>query len=227
MNRPIVPALLLMLGFLGGCTMPAGQTGGTASATGSAATSATTTGSATTNSSASGAGYSTVYVPPPTGSLLGGGYVRVTGEVKGNDENALLASINQLNAAAGDKEERPYVITAVSRSTGVSERELQAQQDLLQLQFGQLCAINAIARGNSNKVKEVATLQAKGQTWTQLATSNGISIASVVQTARNANQLTISAFTAYVNRAKGRSNNLQKTMNIPAASRSGLPGGGG
>src|SRR5262245_56945810 len=86
--------------------------------------------------------YRTIYVPPPVGSHLGGGYVRVPIENKGNDESALLDMITKLNAAGVEKRERQFVIEAVSRSTGVSQRELQAQQDILRLRFGDLCAIN-------------------------------------------------------------------------------------
>ncbi len=106
--------------------------------------------------------YRTVYVPPPVGSHLGGGYVRVPIENQGNDESALLGMITKLNAAGGEKRERQFVLEAVSRSTGVSQRELQAQQDILRLRFGDLCAINAIARGNSDKVQQIATLRSKG-----------------------------------------------------------------
>src|SRR4029434_10121601 len=98
--------------------------------------------------------YRTVYVPPPVGSHLGGGYVRVPIEIQGNDESALLGMITKLNAAGGEKRERQFVIEAVARSTGVSQRELQAQQDILRLRFGDLCAINAIARGNSDRSEE-------------------------------------------------------------------------
>ena len=148
-------------------------------------------------------GYKSVYVAPQTGSLLGGGYVRVANEVMANDENALLGSTNQLNAATGTKGELPFVNTSISRATGVSERELQAQQDLLRLQFGQLCAINAIARGDSNKVGQIASLKAKGKTWTDLATSNGVSIASVAQTTHNANTLTVTGYSNAADRADG------------------------
>jgi len=145
----------------------------------------------------------TIYVPPPVGSLLGGGYVRVPTETRGSDESALVGMINKLNAAGGEKRERQFVIEAVSRSTGVSQRELQAQQDLLRLRFGDLCAINAIARGNSDKVGEIASLRSKGSTWTQLAKANGVNIATVVQTTRNADQLTVTSFSNSVDRAKG------------------------
>ncbi len=148
--------------------------------------------------------YDTVWVPPPVGSLLGGGYVKVPKKnVTGTDENALLSSIRHLNAAAGTDSERPFVVAAVARATGVSERELQAQQDILRLRFGELCAINAIARGNSNKVQEIASLKSKGKTWTDLAKANGLNIATVVQTTRNASEMTEASFSNSADRKKG------------------------
>ena len=113
------------------------------------------------------------------------------------------------------KRERQFVIAAVSQSTGVSQRELQAQQDILRLRFGDLCAINSIARGNSDKVEQIAKLRSKGTTWTQLAKANGISIAAVVQTARNADQLTVTSFSNSVDRANGGPDRL-KNMGIHA-----------
>jgi len=157
--------------------------------------------------------YRTVYVPPPVGSHLGGGYVRVPIEIQGSDESALLGMITKLNAAAGEKRERQFVLEAISRSTGVSQRELQAQQDILRLRFGDLCAINAIARGNSDKVQQIATLRSKGTSWTQLAKANGVNIATVVQTARNADQLTVKSFSNSVDRAKGGPDKL-KSMGV-------------
>jgi len=157
--------------------------------------------------------YRSVYVPPPVGSHLGGGYVRVPIEQQGSDESALLGMITKLNAAGGEKRERQFVIEAVAHSTGVSQRELQAQQDILRLRFGDLCAINAIARGNSDKVQQIATLRSKGSTWTQLAKANGVSIGTVVQTTRNADQLTVSSFSNSVDRAKGGPNKL-KSMGL-------------
>ena len=159
--------------------------------------------------------YRTVYVPPPVGSHLGGGYVRVPIESQGTDESALLGMITKLNAAGGEKRERQFVLEAVSRSTGVSQRELQAQQDILRLRFGDLCAINAIARGNSDKVQQIATLRSKGSTWTQLAKAHGVSLATVVQTTRNADQITVSSFSNSVDRAKGGPDKL-KSMGVHA-----------
>lgn len=203
MNNVLVSALVLSLGSLGGCAMPD---------SGPAATASTAVSSSVNNTTAAeSAGSSrTVWVPPPVGSLLGGGYVRVANSVQGNDENALIGTIKLLNAAAGTQVERPYVIAAVSRTTGVSERELQAQQDVLQLRFGELCAINTIARGNSNKVQEIASQKRKGRSWTELAQSNGVGIATVVQTARNANELTINSYSNSAERAKGGQQKLKE-----------------
>ncbi len=147
--------------LLAGCAATPQSAGTHSSARGQTAASVAVNSAPTQNVQ----GYKSVYVAPQTGSLLGGGYVRVANEVMGNDENALLSSINQLNAAAGTKGELPFVVTSISRVTGVNERELQAQQDLLRLQFGQLCAINAIARGDSSKVGQIASLKAKGKAW--------------------------------------------------------------
>jgi hypothetical protein len=148
--------------------------------------------------------YETVFVPPPAGSLLGGGSVRVPKRVvTGTDENALLSNIRRLNAAAGSKDERRFVVAAVAQVTGVSPRELQAQQDVLQLRFGELCAINTIARGNSSKVQEIASLRSKGRSWTDLARTNGLNIATVAKTAQNANELTVASYSNAMDRIKG------------------------
>jgi uncharacterized protein YerC len=154
--------------------------------------------------------YETIFVPPPVGSLLGGGVVRVAKNYSGNDETALLGNIRRLDAAAGSQSERPFVVQAVSHVTGVTERELQAQQDVLRLRFGELCAINTIARGDSNKVQEIATLKATGRSWTDLARANGLSIATVTQVTRNANELTITSYSNSAERAKGGEQKIKR-----------------
>ena len=193
---------LLAAGFLAGCAAAPQSTGTQSAGVGQSVASASVPAVPAAPAQEQG-NYRSVYVPPPVGSHLGGGYTRVAVENQGNDEAALLGTITKLNAAGGQKDERPFVLAAVSRSTGVSQRELQAQQDILQLRFGDLCAINAIAHGNSDKVHEIATLRSKGSSWTQLANANGMNIAMVVQTARNADQLTVSSYSNTMERAKG------------------------
>jgi len=197
--------------LLAGCGTTPQSTGTHPSARGQSAASVAVNSAPTQNDQ----GYKSVYVAPQTGSLLGGGYVRVANEVVGNDENALLGSINQLNAAAGTKGELPFLVTSISRVTGVNERELQAQQDLLRLQFGQLCAINAIAHGDSNKMGQILSLKAKGKTWTELATSSGVSIASVAQTTHNANTLTVTEYSNAADRANGGPDKIKSLASHP------------
>jgi hypothetical protein len=70
-------------------------------------------------------------------------------------------------------------------------------------------SINAIAHGDNNKVSEIASLKAKGRTWTELAISNGITIAAVAQTTRNADQLTVTAYSNAAERAHGGADKLK------------------
>ena len=113
--------------------------------------------------------------------------------------------------SAGSKDERRFVVAAVAQVTGLTPRELQAQQDVLQLRFGELCAINAIARGDSNKVQQIASAHAKGQTWTSLAHANGLNIATVAQTARNAADLTATNYSNAMERIKGGQDKMKAT----------------
>lgn len=209
---------LAILGLLASCAAPPQAARPQASAGQSAAATSINTAQADNDDD-----YETVWVPPPVGSHLGGGAVRVAKKkISGNDESALVGNIRRLNAAAGTAAERPFVVSAVSRATGVAERELQAQQDALQLRFGELCAINTIARGNSNKVREIASLKSKGRSWTDLAQANGVSVATVVKVAQNANELTINSYTNAAERAKGGQQKL-KDMGRP---RPNVPAGG-
>jgi hypothetical protein len=186
--------------LIASCAAPPQSAGPVASAGSSAAVSSVDNQRPNQNDDSA---YESVYVPPPVGSLLGGGYVRVPKKVTGTDEKALLGNINLLNAAAGSKDERPFVVAAVSRVTGVSPGQLQAQQDRLQLRFGELCAINTIARGDNSKVAEIAALRAKGHSWSQLAQSNGLSLAMVVEKTRNASDLTSTTYSNTADRRKG------------------------
>src|SRR5215831_20150798 len=117
MNKQLV-GYLSIIGLLAGCSAQT-QTAQKGTTSGAAAT----TASVNTAPADSDADYETMFVPPPVGSHLGGGVVRVARkQYTGSDENALLGNINRLNAAAGSKDERPFVVEAVSRATGVTPR---------------------------------------------------------------------------------------------------------
>jgi hypothetical protein len=209
---------LSIIALLAGCSA---QTQTAQTHTTGGATAAATTASVNTAPANDDSNYESVYVPPPAGSLLGGGIVRVPKRgIAGTDENALVGNINRLNAAAGSITERPFVVQAVSHATGVTTRELQAQQDVLQLRFGELCAINTIAKGDSNKVQEIARLRAKGQSWTDLARTNGTNVATLVKVAQNANEMTANSYSNATDRRKGGQEKLQQ-MGVKVQSKPG------
>ena len=58
-------------------------------------------------------------------------------------------------------------------------------------------------------MQEIATLKARGRSWTDLAKANGLSIGTVAQVARNANELTINSYTNSAERAKGSQQKLK------------------
>lgn len=201
MKKSLVP-VSLAISLLGGCAVSSQP-----NATSSAGTTQSTTATASTQPSGN---ERSVWVPPPAGSLLGGGFVRIANDTGGNDEPGLVSAINFLNASAGSKVERQYVVSAVARVSGLSERQVQAQQDQLQLRFGELLAFNTIARNHEAKVRELASLKATGKTWTELAKANATSIAAVAQTVRNAQDITASSYTNAAERAKGGQRKLQE-----------------
>jgi hypothetical protein len=203
MEKSLVPILLFAIAFLGSCAAPP-QPAGTQSAA------AAQSGGAQPATAQSTGNERTVWVPPPVGSLLGGGYVRVASDIGSNDEPGLISAINSLNAAAGSKQERQFVVSAVARVSGLSEQQVQTQQDQMQLRFGELLAFNTIARNHESKVRELANLKAKGKTWSELAQTNAINIATIAQTVRNANDLAAGSFTNSAERAKGGQRKLQQ-----------------
>src|SRR5262249_20776528 len=92
---------LSVIALLAGCSAQT-QTAQTRTTGGAAAT----TASVNKAPADSDADYETMFVPPPVGSHLGGGVVRVAKrQITGNDENALVGNINRLNAAAGTEAE--------------------------------------------------------------------------------------------------------------------------
>ncbi len=66
-------------------------------------------------------------------------------------------------------------------------------------------------------MKEIASLKSKGKSWTELARANGMSIASVAQTAANASEMTESSFTNNAERAKGAQQKLKSIRLHPQA----------
>ncbi len=186
MPKPIANFLVALVGtiLLAGCASSP-QSAGTAS-TGSHSVAVASTEPARPEKS--------VWVEPPTGSHLGGGFARRSSTAVTNDEPGLVAAINSINAAEARQREQPFALRAASQVSGMSQDLILAQQKQLRLRLGELLALNVIARNQQPKVRQMIDLRAKGTSWSQLAQSNSISVAAVAQTVRKASDLTINSY---------------------------------
>jgi len=137
-----------------------------------------------------------VWVDAPTGSHVGGGFTRAGNVTGSNDEPGLVSAIDSIDRAETSQRERPYAISAVAVVSGVSETQLLEQQHRTQLRLGELLALNTIARNRASKVQELAGLRSQGKGWADIARANGMTVASVAQTVRRANDLTVESYLA-------------------------------
>jgi hypothetical protein len=160
----------------------------------SAGTQTTTATSVATASSQPVEHRQSVWVDPPTGSHVGGGFVRTGGNAGSDDEPGLISAIDSINRAATSQREQPYAISAVAFVNGVSESQLLAQQHQTQLRLGELLALRTIARNKPSKVKELASLKSQGKRWADLAQANGMTVAMVAKVVRRANDLTVESY---------------------------------
>ncbi len=180
--------------ILAGCASSP-QSGGTAS------TNTTSTSSASTSSAAVAVApaapvqpQKSVWVEAPTGSHIGGGFVGRSSTRSTNDEPGLIAAINSINAAETRQREQQFVLRAASQVSGMSQDLILAQQKQMRVRLGELLALNLIARNQPPKVREMINLKAQGKSWTDLARANSISVASVAQTVRKANELAMNSY---------------------------------
>ena len=131
----------------------------------------------------------TIWVPPPTGSHLGGGFVE-TGEVKNqstsktavtNDNTALGIAVAQLDAKAGTVVDGYALMpVAVSWQTKVPVEILKKQRTTSGLTYGQLLVANSLATGSGKSFDQILKLRAKNQNWSQLAEKLHVGVGSIV-----------------------------------------------
>ena len=131
----------------------------------------------------------TIWVAPPTGSHLGGGFVE-TGEVKNqstsktavtNDNTALGIAVAQLDAKAGTVVDGYALMpVAVSWQTKVPVEVLKKQRAISGLTYGQLLVANSLATGSGKSFDQILKLRAKNQNWTQLAAKLHVGVGSIV-----------------------------------------------
>jgi hypothetical protein len=180
-----------------------------ASTTASAPTAATTNKSNLSSFSSTSSSHQerAVWVDPPTGSHIGGGFARAPRSSTTNDETGLIDSIGALNAAEAKSQQQPFALHAVSQVSGLSEQQILAQQSQMRLRLGDLLALNVIARNQPAKVRQLFDLKAGGKSWGYLAQQNAVPFGAVAERVRQASDLAAGSYVK--NATQGSGSNLQ------------------
>jgi hypothetical protein len=140
----------------------------------------------------------TVWVPPPMGSLIGGGFTEA-GDTPGasqaaasnrRSENPSLAkALAELDSQAGTFVQGYSLIAeAVALQTQLPAAKIKAQRSATGMGFGDLLVANSLAKGSGKSFNEILSMKAKSGTWDLLATKLSIDMNSVVARARAAAQ---------------------------------------
>ena len=171
-----------------------------------------------------------IYVPPPMGSHLGGGYVS-TGEADNNKSTSKLGPENttlgkavaSLDAKAGTVVDGYALMpTAVSWQTKVPAEVLKKQRAKSGLSYGQLLVANSLASGSGKTFEQVLALRAKTRDWSQLAANLHVNVNSIIARLKSADE---SVTYAEARRKLRRDQNINAT-DFQRAGRTRLPGGG-
>src|SRR6266581_2812858 len=156
---------------------------------------------------------------PPTGSLLGGGYVDAgdrndarptTATVSAAEKPSFKTALNDLNAQSATVVEGWALIgPAVTWQTGVPLDTLKTQRAATGLSFGELLVANSLASGSGKSFNEIVRMKAKAQTWSHLAQQLNINIDSISARLRTANE---SVKYAESRRRQRREQNVRDTL---------------
>ena len=161
----------------------------------------------------------TVWVEPPTGSLLGRGAVdagdhddgrSATATVSAAEKPTVRTALGELNAQSATVVEGVSLIgPAVSGQTGVPLDTLKKQRAATGLSFGELLVANSLASGSGKSFNEIVRMKAKAQTWSHLAQQLNINIDSISTRLRTATE---SVKYAESRRNQRREQNIRDTL---------------
>ena len=139
----------------------------------------------------------TIWIPPPMGSHLGGGFVD-TGETDNksttrlgtSEENTKLgAAVASFDAkAATTVEGWSLIAAAVSWQTKVPVDVLKKQRAGTGLTYGHLLVANSLATGSGKSFDQILVLRTKSQNWSQLAKKLHIGLDSIVARVKAADE---------------------------------------
>ena len=140
----------------------------------------------------------TVWVDPPTGSLLGRGAINAGDRGDGRSSAATVSAAEKptFRKALGDLDAQSATVVegwaligpAVTWQTGVPLDTLKKQRAATGLSFSELLVANSLASGSGKSFNEIVRMKAKTQTWSQLAQQLNINIDSVSARLRTASE---------------------------------------
>jgi hypothetical protein len=135
---------------------------------------------------------SSVWVDPPAGSLIGGGYAdsgetRIWAKTIAREKPAFRNAIEMLDSQGGVIVRGVGLVpAAVSWQTKVPVRELIQQQANTRLSYGELLIANSLAEGSGKTFNEILALRDKSKSWGELSLKLHINPDSIVQRANAA-----------------------------------------
>ncbi len=132
----------------------------------------------------------TVWVPAPTGSLLGGGYYKTydSDEPPKNQAEALADAVASLNYRGRTSAGLAVVLPAVSLQTGVRTETLRAQQASTRMMYGDLLVANTLAKATGKSAFDVIRVHAKKKDWAEAAGELRVTVSSLATIARKTAQ---------------------------------------
>jgi len=141
----------------------------------------------------------TVWVDPPLGSHIGGGYTdagdasdsskAATGIDRRGENPALAKALAQLNAQTGTVVQGYALISeAVALQTRIPAAKIRAQRSATGLSFGDLLVANSLAEGSGKSFNEVLAMKTKSGAWDPLAKKLSIDMNSIIARTRAASE---------------------------------------
>jgi hypothetical protein len=169
-----------------------------------------------------------VWVPPPMGSLIGGGYADSGRSSQGakaqaghrTGENSDLAKAMALLDAQTGTVVQGYglVSAAVAWQTKVPVAKLKEQQKATGLAFSDLLVANSLAEGTAKDFSAIIAMQRQAGAWTPLIKNMRVSMDSIVARTKAAE-----SSVRYAEARNNRRREENKRDNLPSRLKTGPP----
>jgi hypothetical protein len=138
----------------------------------------------------------TVWVDPPTGSLLGGGYSNAGSTdspnaaattLGANEKSSFRTALGELNTQAGTiVDGYALIIPAVALQAGVPQDTIKKQRAATGMTYGELLVANSMAKGSGKAFNEIVNMRGKEKSWQELSLRLRINIDSITARLKNA-----------------------------------------